>query len=104
MLEGHGKRWCILECFPVDGPQALVLVLPLRDPHLLEGVQRGQDRAPDPGGVEPLLGRTDSDFDVLGRQFLYLGEEAVAESFEEGGAAREDNVLEENLSSRAIQS
>ena len=90
----------MLECLPVDSPQPLVLVLPLRDPHLLEGVQGGEDRTPDPGGVEPLLGGTDPDLDVLGGELLHLGEEAVPEALEEGGAAREDNVLEEDLAKR----
>ncbi len=81
----------------MDGAQAFVLVLPLWDPHLLEGVQRGEDGSPDPGGVEALLGRADPDLDVLGGELLHLGEQAVAEALEEGGAAREDDILEENL-------
>ena len=90
----------MLECLPVDSPQPLVLVLPLRDPHLLEGVQGGEDRTPDPGGVEALLGGADPDLDVLGGKLLHLGEEAVPEALEKGGAAREDNVLEEDLAKR----
>jgi hypothetical protein len=86
-----------LERFPMDCAQSLVLILPFRDPHLLEGVQRGEDRAADPGGVEALLRRADPDLDVLGREFLHLGEQAIAEAFEEGGAARKNNVLEQNL-------
>ena len=81
----------------MDGAQPFVLVLPLGDPHLLEGVQGGEDGSPDPGGVEALLGRADPDFDVLGCELLHLGEEAVAEALEERGAAREDDILEENL-------
>ncbi len=81
----------------MDCTQALVLIFPLGHPHLLEGVQRGEDRTPYPGGVEPLLGRADPDFDVLGRELLDLGEEAVPEALEEGGAAREHDVLEQDL-------
>jgi hypothetical protein len=81
----------------MDGAQSFVLVLPLGDPHLLEGVQGGEDGSPDPGGVEALLGRADPDLDVLGRELLHLGEQAVAEALEERGAAREDDILEEYL-------
>jgi hypothetical protein len=84
----------------MDGAQSFVLVLPLGDPHLLEGVQRGEDGSPDPGGVEALLGRADPDLDVLGRELLHLGEQPVAEALEERGAAREDDILEENLRRR----
>ena len=72
-----------LEGFSVNGPVSLLVVLPLGDPHLLEGVQRGEDGASDPRGVEALLRRRDADLDVLGGQLLHLGEEAVAEALEE---------------------
>ena len=57
----------------MDGPEPLLVVLPLGDPHLLEGVKGGEDRAADPRGVEALLRRRDPDLDVLGRQLLHLG-------------------------------
>jgi hypothetical protein len=81
----------------MDGAQSFVLVFPLGDPHLLEGVQGGEDGSPDPGGVEALLGRADPDLDVLGGELLHLGEQAIAEALEERRAAREDDILEENL-------
>ncbi len=84
----------------MDGAQSFVLVLPLGDPHLLEGVQRGEDGSPNPGGVEALLWRANPDLDVLGGELLHLGEQAIAEAFEERGAAREDDILEENLRGR----
>ena len=62
-----------LEGLPVDGPQPLLVVLPFGDPHLLEGVEGGEDAAADPRGVEALLRRRDADLDVLGRELLHLG-------------------------------
>ena len=56
----------------MDGADALFVVLLFRHPHLLEGVQRGENGAADPGRVEPLLRRTNPNLDVLGRQFLNL--------------------------------
>ena len=57
----------LLECLSVYGPVSLLVVLPLGNPHLLEGVQGGQDGAADPRRVQPLLRRRDPDLDVLGR-------------------------------------
>ncbi len=99
-MRRNAAIYFLLECLPVDGAQALVLVLPLGDPHLLEGVQGGENRAADPRGVKALLRRTNPDLDVLGGQLLHLGEQPVAESLEECRAAGEDNVLEENLEIR----
>lgn len=44
---GGGRRGpgSLLEGLPVDGTCSVLLVLPLRHPHLLEGVQRCQDGA-----------------------------------------------------------
>lgn len=41
-----------LEGFPVDGPGTIFLVFLLGDPHLLKGVQGGEDRAPGMEGVQ----------------------------------------------------
>ena len=81
----------------MDRAEAFLVVLPLGDPHLLEGVQGGEDGAADPGAVEALLGRRDPDLDVFGSQLLDLGQETVAEPLEESGATGEDDVLEENF-------
>ena len=42
----------ILEGFPVDGPGTVFLVFLLRDPHLLKGVQGGEDGAPGMEGIQ----------------------------------------------------
>ena len=47
-----------LEALAVNDRRGFLVVLGLRDPHLLEGGKRGQDRAADPGRV-PALGRGD---------------------------------------------
>lgn len=47
----------------MDDAGAGLVVLLLRDPHLLEGGQRGQDGATDPYGVLPLRGSDDLDLD-----------------------------------------
>lgn len=41
-----------LEGFPVDGSGTVFLVLLLGDPHLLKGVQGGEDRAPGVEGIQ----------------------------------------------------
>lgn len=65
-----GQVWSRLEGLPVDGSSSVLLVFPLGHPHLLKGVQRRQDGAADPCGVEPLLGSRDLDLHVFGCQFL----------------------------------
>lgn len=45
-----------------DSGAGLVVLL-LRDPHLLEGGERGQDGTADPNGVLPLRGRDNLDLD-----------------------------------------
>lgn len=42
----------ILEGFPVDGPGTVFLVFLLRDPHLLKGIQGGEDGAPGMEGIQ----------------------------------------------------
>ena len=86
-----------LEGFAMNSPKTFFIVFPFWHPHLFESVQRGENGSSNPGGVESLLRSGDPDLDVLRRQLLHLREQSVPEAFEEGGAAREDNVLEENL-------
>lgn len=40
-----------LESFPVDGSGTIFLVFLLGDPHLLKGIQGGEDRAPGMEGI-----------------------------------------------------
>lgn len=87
-----------LERFPMDCSEPLLVVLLLGHPHLLEGVQGGENGAADPGGVQPLLRGTDPDLNVLGGQLLHLGEQPVSEPFEQGRPTGKNNVLEQNLS------
>ncbi len=71
----------------MNGSVSLLVVLAFGDPHLLEGVERGQDAATDPGGVEPLLGCRNPDLDIFGSKLLHFRQQTVAEAFEKGGAA-----------------
>lgn len=41
-----------LEGFPVDGSGTVFLIFLLGDPHLLKGVQGGEDRAPRMEGIQ----------------------------------------------------
>ena len=50
-----------LEALTVDDGRAALVVLLLRDPHLLERGERGEDRAADPNGVLALRRRDDLD-------------------------------------------
>lgn len=61
-----------LEGFPVDGPGTVFLVFLLGDPHLLKGIQGGQDRAADPRGIQSLLRRRYPDLHVFWGQFLHF--------------------------------
>ena len=62
----------LLECFSVKGSNALFFVLPLTEPHPLEGVQGGQDTASYPRRVEPLGRGGDPDLNVLRSNLLHL--------------------------------
>lgn len=50
-----------LEALPVNDGRSALVVLLLRDPHLLEGRQGGQDGTTDPDGVFSLGGCDDLD-------------------------------------------
>merc|ERR1712187_141668 len=61
-------RACGSEALPVDNRGAGLVVLRLRDPHLLEGAQGRQDGAADPDRVLALGRRHDLDLHGGGRQ------------------------------------
>jgi hypothetical protein len=87
-----------LEALSVDDSGTRLVVLFLGDPHLLEGGQRGQDRATDPDGVLALWGS--NDLDLHGRrskssQFLL---HSVGNTGEHGSTTRQDDVSVEVLS------
>uniref|UniRef100_A0A1Y1KA12 Uncharacterized protein n=1 Tax=Photinus pyralis TaxID=7054 RepID=A0A1Y1KA12_PHOPY len=101
-LVGHGRGvfrfWCDLEALAVDNRGTALVVLLLRDPHLLEGRQRGQNRTTDPDRVLS-LGRS-NDLDLHGRRskssdFLL---HTVGETGVHGGTTRHNNVAIQILS------
>lgn len=59
-----------LEGLPVDGTCSVFFIFTLRHPHLFKGVQRRQDGAADPCGVQPLLRSRDLDLHVFGCKLL----------------------------------
>jgi len=81
-----------LEALAVDNAGAGFVVLLLRNPHLLEGGQGGQDGATDPDGVFALRGSDDLDLDGRrgeGGDFLL---HTIGDTGVHGGAARQDSV------------
>merc|ERR1719378_899327 len=81
-----------LEALAVDDAGAGLVVLVLRDPHFLEGGQRGEDGASDPDGVLALRRGHDLNLDSgwgKGGDFLV---QALVDVREHGGAAGEDGV------------
>lgn len=89
---GRDEGGSCLEALAVYDGRAALVVLLLRDPHLLEGGEGGEDGAADPDGVLA-LGRSD-DLDLHrgwgeGGDFLL---HAVGDAGEHGGAARLENV------------
>jgi len=81
-----------LEAFAVDNARAGFIVFLLRDPHLLEGGQRGQDGSTDPDGVFTLRGSDDLDLNGgrgQGGDFLL---HTIGNTGVHGGATGEDGV------------
>ena len=72
--------------------RARLVVLLLRDPHLLEGGERREDRAANPDRVLALGRRDDLDLHRRGREGGDLLGHAVGDAGVHGGAAREDDV------------
>ena len=81
-----------LEALAVHNGRAGLVVLLLGDPHLLEGGQRGQNRAADPHRVLALRGGDDLDLHGRGRQRGELLLHAVGNAGEHGGAAGQHDV------------
>ena len=76
----------------MDDRGAGLVVLLLRDPHLLEGRERGQDGASDPDRVFALWWGNDLDFHGRGRQGSDLLLHAVGDAWVHGGATGQDGV------------
>merc|ERR1712201_6538 len=81
-----------LEALPVDNGGSALVVLLIRDPHLLEGGERGEDGASDPDGVLPLWGSDDLDLDGGGSKGSDLLLHSVSNTRVHGGATRHDGV------------
>merc|ERR1711962_154006 len=81
-----------LEALAVNNGGATLVVLLLGDPHLLEGGQRGQNRATDPHGVLPLGGSDDFDLDGGGSQGGDLLLHSVGDTGVHGGATGHHGV------------
>lgn len=61
-----------LEGFPVDRSGTVFLIFLLGDPHLLKGVQGGEDGAPNPCGIQSLLRCGYPDLHIFRSQFLHF--------------------------------
>merc|ERR1719362_1767228 len=81
-----------LEALAVDDGGAALVVLLLRDPHLLEGGEGGQDGSSDPDGVLSLGRSDDLDFDGGGSEGGDLLLHTVSNTGVHGGASRHDGV------------
>ena len=81
-----------LEAFAMDDGWAGLIVLLLRDPHLLESGQRSQDGATDPDGVFTL--RWGDDLDLHGRwsKSSDLLLHTISNAGVHGSATRQDSV------------
>merc|ERR1712080_310908 len=81
-----------LEALAVNDRRARLVVLLLRDPHLLEGRQRREDRATDPDRVLALGRRDNLDLHGRGGERRNLLLHAVRDARVHGRASRHDNV------------
>ena len=81
-----------LEALPVsDGGTRLIILLP-RDPHGLEGGERGQDGATNPDGVLPLGRSYHPDLQGVRGKGSDLFLHSSSNSREHGGTTRQDGV------------
>ena len=83
------------EAFAVDNGGPGVVVLLLRDPHLLKGAQGRQDGAPDPHRVLALRRGHDAHAHPGRRECRHLPLHPIGEAREHGGSARQHDVGEE---------
>ena len=92
--QGHWRA-CLSEALAVDDGRARVVVLLLRDPHLLEGAQRREDGPADPDRVLALGGRDDADPHRGRREGGHFALDAVRDAGEHGGATGQNDIIEE---------
>merc|ERR1719384_1354617 len=81
-----------LEALAVHDRRTRLIILLLRDPHLLEGGQRGQDGATDPYRVLPLGRSNDLDLHGGGGQGCDLLLHSVSNTWVHSGASRQNSV------------
>merc|ERR1712152_55098 len=81
-----------LEALAVDNRWAALIVLLLRDPHLLEGGEGSKDGSSDPDGVFPLWWSNDLDLDGGGSKSSDFLLHTVSNTGVHGGASRHDSV------------
>jgi hypothetical protein len=77
-----------LEALPVDDRGSRLVVLLLRDPHLLEGREGGENGTTDPDGVLALWGSDDLDLHAGGCKGGDLLLHTVADAGVHGGTTR----------------
>ena len=82
----------VLEALAMDDGRSRLIILALRDPHLLEGAQRTQDRTPNPNAVLSLRWSDHLDLHGGRRQGGELLGHAFTDPLEHGGATGEDHV------------
>lgn len=66
-------------------------------PHFPESIERGENRAANPGGIQALLRCGDTNFDVLRGQLFHLPKQSVAEALEECRSSTQNDVVVETL-------
>lgn len=87
-----------LEALSVDDRGSRLVVLLLRDPHLLEGRERGEDGTTDPYRVLSLGRGDDLDLHGGGSEGGELLLHSVGDTGEHSGTSREDDVSVQVLS------
>ena len=80
------------EALSVHDSRTGIIILILRDPHLLERRQRGKDRTSDPNWVLPLRRSHDLYFDRSGCQWRHLFGQTDIDVREHGGTSRQHRV------------
>ena len=76
----------------MDNPRSALVVLLLRNPHVLEGRQAGKDRPSNPDTVLAFRRGDDSDFYAARREISEFFGHAVGDARVHGRSTREDDV------------
>merc|ERR1712137_345053 len=86
------RRYNKSEAFPVNDRRSWLVVLALRDPHLLESAQRRQDGAANPHGILALWWCDNFDLHRGRCECCKLLRHSLPNACEHRGAARQHNV------------